>query len=176
MKIRSSYLDEVFDDQPYYGYVNSVNVSVGRLFPHVDKFDTIAFCGMSGALVAPAVAVRLRKWMTLVRKPSDGLSHGMRVEGAVQGRYMILDDFISEGDTVRRIQEAILKVNPEMYCVGICTYKDPRVRLRNSNEFGGIGDLFIEHPRFDSLWASGGLREPIWGVHDILQQENDYVI
>ena len=72
------------------------------------KFDTIAFRGLSGALIAPIVAHILSKEIIVVRKKqTDHSNH--RVEGHLAAkRYVILDDFISGGETVREI---ILRVN-----------------------------------------------------------------
>ena len=66
----------------------------------LDKFDTVAFTGMSGALVAPQVADILDKQMLLVRKPRDK-SHGTLIETAATypppmatPKILIIDDFL----------------------------------------------------------------------------------
>lgn len=69
-------------------------------------FDTIAISGMSGALVGPVVASRMRKGLLLVRKEvTTEKSHShLQVEGTLSPRYVILDDFCSTGRTLERIR------------------------------------------------------------------------
>lgn len=76
----------------------------------IDAFDTIAFRGMSGALVAPTVALRLRKELIMVRKGEP--SHARyEVEGnAAAKRVLIVDDFVSTGDTVREITKGVRNI------------------------------------------------------------------
>ncbi len=84
------------------------------------KFDTIAFRGLSGLLIAPIVAHILKKEIIVVRKTPSGrrtleeCSHSIhKVEGHVAAkRYVILDDFISGGGTVRAIIEEINNFTP----------------------------------------------------------------
>jgi hypothetical protein len=72
-------------------------------------FDAIAFRGMSGALIGPVLADRLDKKLIMVRKPTDGESHSrMTVEGEKADRYIIVDDFVSSGSTVRAIIQALV--------------------------------------------------------------------
>jgi len=87
------------------------------------KFDTIAFAGMSGALIAPGIALATNKELTLVRKAGDK-HHGSSITKGVEGnaninRYIIVDDLVSSGATVRRIQRQIRKYYPDAMCVGV---------------------------------------------------------
>ncbi len=78
-----------------------------------NRFDAIAFAGMSGAIIAPMVAYKLNKPLIVVRKESDtsisGNSHSSRmVEGCIFARtYLIIDDFIDTGNTIKRIIDQI---------------------------------------------------------------------
>jgi len=71
------------------------------------EFDSIAFRGFSGALVAPLVACRLKKGFLAVRKHKDNedCHSSYPVEGAVKAHchYIIIDDIISSGATVWNI-------------------------------------------------------------------------
>jgi hypothetical protein len=76
-------------------------------------FDAIAFSGMSGALIAPVLALALNKTLIMVRKFGDD-SHsveqrnGALVEGDFGAhRYVIVDDLISSGRTARYIRDQI---------------------------------------------------------------------
>lgn len=76
--------------------------SLRVLRPHAKKFDAIAFRGFSGSLVGPILAFSLKKKMIIVRKESEP-SHGSAIEGAKCDRYIIVDDFVAGGNTVRTI-------------------------------------------------------------------------
>jgi len=92
--------------------------------PDFPEFDAIAFRGNSGAMVAPALAMELNKYLVMVRKPNDGSHSDARVEGVIgcNYRYLIVDDTVSSGVTVVTIQKEILRVSPAAECVGILTY------------------------------------------------------
>ena len=80
-----------------------------------DTFDAIAFRGLSGALIAPILASRLDKTLIAVRKHKtcekcgNSTAHSYRtVEGNLgANRYIIVDDFVSSGVTVRTIIKSI---------------------------------------------------------------------
>ena len=85
------------------------------------QFDTIAFCGMSGALIAPQIAAHLKKELIMVRKKGDKRHSYHSVEGyADVKKYIIVDDFIDEGKTAKHIQRMIFdNVNPDAKCLGL---------------------------------------------------------
>lgn len=100
----------------------------------LDKFDTIVFRGMSGTLIAPSVADILGKNMVVVRK-SDGSHSSYVIEGFMDLKnYVIIDDLIFSGSTVRTILESIHTWNPkcetinppEYNCVHIFLYAAAR--------------------------------------------------
>jgi adenine/guanine phosphoribosyltransferase-like PRPP-binding protein len=76
-------------------------------------FDAIAFRGLSGALVAPTVAMLMDKTLLAVRK-GERCHSSHTVEGDYNAqRYVILDDMISSGDTVKDIFHAIEGLCPK---------------------------------------------------------------
>lgn len=94
------------------------------------KFDAIAFTGTSGAAIAYPVSVLTGMHLICVRKTSEK-SHGKRIEGTFKNvrRYIILDDFIAEGGTIKKIAEELAKESDAAYydydrarCVGVCLY------------------------------------------------------
>ncbi len=103
-------------------------------------FDTLVFRGFSGALVGPTVALQLNKAWALVRKPGDTAHSNRRVEGFAQGKYVIIDDFIDTGETIRSILEAVAEsyTTPDIFngmspealeqpkpeCVGVVLYEE----------------------------------------------------
>jgi len=93
------------------------------------KFDAIAFRGMSGAAIAYPVSAIAGYHLIGVRKRRK--SHGGNVEGSENRnirRYIILDDFVAGGDTVRAIVRAVEKeqsyYDEEDFpkCVGVALY------------------------------------------------------
>jgi len=97
------------------------------LKPHANKFDAIAVCGMSMALVAPTIADRLNKNLILVRKGGERTHSDLRVEGVRDGRYIIIDDIIDTGDTLLRVTEQIEKFNKYAVCVCVIQYHHQKV-------------------------------------------------
>jgi hypothetical protein len=92
-----------------------------------DQFEAIAFSGYSGALVAPQICAKLGKYPILVRKPKTEVGHHSysRVEG-LDGtgiRYIIVDDFVCSGATVRTIIEQMRANRPMSVCQGIFEWK-----------------------------------------------------
>lgn len=91
---------------------DKVKVAVETLTPL--DIDAIAVRGMSGAIIGGAIAHALSIPIILVRKDkhSEETHHScMHVEGPLNwsplARYVIVDDFASSGNTLRRIQDAI---------------------------------------------------------------------
>lgn len=109
------------------------------------EFDAIAFRGMSGATIAPSVALALNKSLIMVRKPKDGSHSDMRVEGDRTARtYVIIDDFQSTGETVRAIVEDVHNWSPDMLCIGaafVASCKDMFSGLKEKVEFKPFEDL-----------------------------------
>lgn len=84
------------------------------------EFDSIAFRGMSGALIGPPVALRLNKSMLLVRKDEDDSHSSSKVEGDRNvKRYIILDDFSCSGDTMEAIKSELKEFAPKAECLGL---------------------------------------------------------
>lgn len=132
-KIRTDYLHKVYTPKAF-------NLAVKRTIALVKslqkqfKFTAIAFTGSSGAAVAFPVAYATKLNLIHVRKTGDR-SHWNRendsnVEGVLGARnYIIIDDFISSGNTIRRI---ICDVNKSYHqndyvapkCVAIVLYSN----------------------------------------------------
>jgi adenine/guanine phosphoribosyltransferase-like PRPP-binding protein len=96
-------------------------------------FDAIAFRGMSGALIAPSVAAILDKPLIMVRKSTNNTHSWRKVEGFMPSigmhQYVIIDDFIASGNTIKDIIRDIRNENTNLECLGVATY------LRNSRYF-----------------------------------------
>lgn len=98
------------------------------LEPHAEEFDAIAFQGMSGAVIAPILACFMEKYLIFVRKGDSygecGVGESCHSSNKVEGpcgpvRFLIVDDFIAGGNTMKRIYKQVRKYNPLAVCVGI---------------------------------------------------------
>jgi len=102
--------------------------------PKFDRPECLVGTGVSGAVVLMAVSMRtgipfaiVRKLVDVERAHMDGGSHSnCLIESTVHkiGRYVIVDDLISSGDTVRNIRNAIDTVYNNTQCVGIVLYQN----------------------------------------------------
>jgi Phosphoribosyl transferase domain len=101
-------------------------------------FDTFAFCGMSGALIAPILAHLMEKELLMVRKNggddgSNAARGGFYVEGFVRARRIIVvDDLIGAGTTMVNIRKGITAKCPEAKFVAMLLYENygmPRLFL-----------------------------------------------
>jgi adenine/guanine phosphoribosyltransferase-like PRPP-binding protein len=88
----------------------------------VESFDSIVCCGISGLLVAPQIAEILNKHLVVVRKENDKCYSDFGIEGVAPYRYIIIDDLICSGKTVRHIKNTIKDEHPRAICVGVYCY------------------------------------------------------
>lgn len=118
---RSDYIHSVLDPAERAGTIKALVLALDRL-RRTTPFEAIAFRGMSGALVAPPVADALGVSLLLVRKEA---SHSAAiVEGELDVKtYVIVDDFVSSGTTVRTIVHEVERVAPKAQCLGVMTYR-----------------------------------------------------
>lgn len=93
-----------------------IDLTVRALKGH--KFDAIAFMGMSGALIAPPVALAVGKPFILVRK-DDNTHSGWNVEGDYAAKtFIVVDDFTETGKTIKNIRSEIRRVMPSAKYLG----------------------------------------------------------
>ena len=145
MWIRSDYMEDNFDPTKFRGHVEDL---VDLLLNSDVKFDAIACRGVSGLIVAAPVSFILDKPLVVVRKFLEGSHSNMMVEGYLEKnlRYIIVDDFMKTGNTIRKIIEEISyfydsQENPDSEwgiksarCVGVFFYtRCNQDNLNNSN-------------------------------------------
>lgn len=87
-----------------------------------DNFDSIACCGISGLMVVPQIAEILNKNIVIIRKPDEKRYSDFWIEGVAPFRYVIVDDLICSGNTVKWIKQTIYEDNPKARCVGLYCY------------------------------------------------------
>ena len=114
------------------------NKIIINAYSHLNKldiyYDSIACCGTSGLMVVPQIAELLNKNIIVVRKKKDGYSDFM-VEGAATNLYIIIDDLICSGGTVKHIIKNIRRETPRSKCVGVYCYMPEESSYRNCPEY-----------------------------------------
>ena len=85
-------------------------------------FDSIICSGTSGLLVVPQIAEILNKNIVIVRKSNDSCYSDFLIEGVAPYRYIIVDDLICSGKTIRHIMTTIKEETPRAICVGVYCY------------------------------------------------------
>ena len=98
-----------------------------------DSFDSIACCGVSGLLVVAQVAELLNKHIIVVRKGEKCYSE-FRTEGVAPFRYIILDDLICSGNTVRYIKKVLKEEYRRSQCLGAYCYLPNETAYRPNDE------------------------------------------
>jgi adenine/guanine phosphoribosyltransferase-like PRPP-binding protein len=87
-----------------------------------DTFDSIACCGISGLMVVPQIAELLDKHIVIIRKKDESRYSNFLIEGVTPFRYIIIDDLICSGNTLKWINNSIYEENPKARCVGLYCY------------------------------------------------------
>ena len=87
-----------------------------------NDFDSIACCGISGIMVAPQIADLLKKNVLIVRKRDDKGYSEFRTEGVAPFRYVVIDDLICSGSTLKHINKTIKQEYPRAKCMGLYCY------------------------------------------------------
>lgn len=90
------------------------------------QFDTLAFIGLSGAVLAPILAYKMGKELLMVRKNGgkDNSNSKQFFEGHVTAkRAVVVDDLISSGKTMSQMMYAIQDIkkehSPDIEVVGL---------------------------------------------------------
>ena len=98
-----------------------------------DSFDSIACCGVSGLMVVPQIAELLNKHIIVVRKGEKCYSE-FRTEGVAPFRYIILDDLICSGGTVKHIKRVLREEYSRSQCMGVYCYLPNETAYRADEE------------------------------------------
>ena len=89
----------------------TIALAIRRIKKSGVEFDAIACRGTSGLAIAPIICYKLNKQLIIVRKPKeDESSHtSEKVEGLPKEgvKYIVVDDLISSGNTMRAIIDTI---------------------------------------------------------------------
>jgi adenine/guanine phosphoribosyltransferase-like PRPP-binding protein len=127
MAISTVYLRTIFYPEIFPRTIEKT-LAAARALKEEYGYDTIAFCGMSGAAMAFILAYELEIPLLCVRKETDDshfhdMNSGKVLEGNIDTqKYLIVDDFISSGRTLNYIMDSIQKGVPGSDCVAMLMY------------------------------------------------------
>lgn len=88
----------------------------------IDQFDSIVCCGVSGLMVVPQIAELLNKNILIVRKKDEKRYSDFRSEGVAPFRYVVIDDLVCSGTTIKYINKVISEEYSRARCIGIYCY------------------------------------------------------
>ena len=97
-----------------------------RFIQHKTGFDSIAFTGLSGCLVAPMIAHSLKVAMIPVRRPYEHCHTGNIAEishGYAYTKTLIIDDFIDSGATIATLFKVLRDEMPMVEVIGIALHR-----------------------------------------------------
>ena len=118
----SRYLTDAVDPK---SITKIVREAVRVLRSHKDDYDCIAVTGLSGLLIAPIVALRLKKPLVVVRVKGISTHADCKIEaGCTIGRYMVLDDICRSGHTIETIVNMIAGELPLLKPVALYLYRE----------------------------------------------------
>lgn len=122
-QIQTEYLGDVYGEQ-FLRLVPQV-VKKLRVIKRKHPFDAIAFSGSSGAALAYPLSYLMKIPLIHVRKGGSHYGSG-KIEGTISSkRYLIIDDFIETGTTIKRILKEVSK-EMEAKPVAILLYSSGR--------------------------------------------------
>ncbi len=107
-------------------------------------FDTIACCGTSGLLVVPQISEILKKNILVVRKANEKRYSPFQYEGPIPNKYVIIDDLICSGKTIKHILHTIKEDCPRSLCIGVYSFFKDKCAYRTNNSLCKR-DLGIEY-------------------------------
>ena len=99
-----------------------------------DSFDSIACSGVSGLMVIAQIAELLDKHIIIVRKKGEKCYSEFATEGVSPHRYIIIDDLISSGSTVKHIKKVIKDDYSRSSCIGVYCYLPDKCAYSNNKE------------------------------------------
>lgn len=124
IRISSTYLRPVYEVESFKNIIDKSYKSILK-FRKRHSFEAIAFTGTSGAALAYPLSYKLKVPLICVRKSIRDNHYKDKLEGATfVNSYIIVDDCIDSGRTVRNILKNIKINNPSAICKGIYLYND----------------------------------------------------
>lgn len=85
------------------------------------RFDAVAVTGVSGISMGAIVAYEMNKSLVVVRKEKEESHSYYKIEGPLEASYVIVDDLVASGATIKRIVEQLAAVSTAV-CNGVICY------------------------------------------------------
>lgn len=124
MRVHSHYSGSMFDRATLTQRRDDLVLHLGTIMRKTDA-DCLFVTGKSGIAMAFALLTEYSVPIITVRKPNEQ-AHGVTFEGPTNyepKRYLILDDFVSSGETVERIMSQVhaycRAMDSKPQCVGV---------------------------------------------------------
>ena len=139
-EIYSTYLHPVLSVGARKSIINFVTNSLNS----IKDYDVILVSGASGLLVGPIVSHLLEKPIGIIRKNQDKEPrHSWREYEGLEHywKYVVVDDLIDSGETLKRIVDVAHYRNPNSVCAGLVMYNQSRFG-NSSIENGVLGEIF----------------------------------
>jgi orotate phosphoribosyltransferase-like protein len=111
-----------------------IDEAINSLSKISHQFDTIVCCGTSGLLVVPQICESLRKNILVVRKKKEQRYSPFAYEGAVPKNYIIVDDLICSGSTIKHILNTIEEDCDSAKCLGVYIFLKDKCSYNNNRE------------------------------------------
>ena len=119
--VLTAYLRCIYDMKEHKRILNKLSKTIKKI-NRKTPIEAIAFAGMSGAAVAFPLSVSLRIPLICIRKYRSSHFTGTYEGAIIQGNYVIIDDLVDSGDTIRRIHKNVKKVCCDAKLVGVLLY------------------------------------------------------
>lgn len=121
-KINTKYLNKVYETKKFKATVDKVVKEIRKIHKKT-KINAIAFTGSSGAALAYPVSYITGIPLLCVRKSTKDNHYHNKLEGYVNPKnYVIIDDIIATGRTVKSIRKAIAKESPKSKLLNVVLY------------------------------------------------------
>ncbi len=127
-------------------YRNQIIMKAYSDLRDIKNIDSIACCGTSGLIVVPQIAELLKKNIIIVRKKDESAYSEFKVEGTPARNYIIIDDLICSGSTIKNILKNIKEETPRAKCKGVYCYMPDECSYRRHPEYCNK-DLGIDYLR-----------------------------
>jgi orotate phosphoribosyltransferase-like protein len=106
------------------------------------KEVTVVGTGISGLAASLLVSDKLDMNLATVRKPTDSNHSYREIEATKKvGKYFIVDDFISTGDTVKMVVNNMKKKWSDSECLGFIGFNDGRKTMDEKEDLGYVQEV-----------------------------------
>lgn len=123
--MHASYLGKAFSRKELTAVIKRGKDFLKNIEADETTVDCIAVRGVSGVAVGPILAYLCKKGIAIIRKNRQDNHSGNYLESPFRVKnYIIVDDFVSSGETIYAITEIMKKKHPYSKCVGIFQYNN----------------------------------------------------